>query len=236
MYFSETSTLRSIEKLMLTIPNFRPRGHGVMILCKHEYTAKDCDCSYCPYHTGRGRKIACRLERCACLKERIEAGAATQKEILTETMAEIKYPPFVRRLNLYLNESEEYPMEFKNEKHRELFGEVVRRKDKKDYALMAALYLLTADFRLWNTVKHCTEKAIIDFDRVRLKGIHPTGYTLYCCAKDLYLGTKHMSVSDLADTELIPPKVFGLICNAMAIRRFGLGAVNFNKERNLCND
>lgn len=61
-------------------------------------------------------------------------------------MAAIKYPPFVRRLNLYLNESEEYPMEFKNEKHRELFGEAIRRKDKKDYALMAALYLLTADF------------------------------------------------------------------------------------------
>ena len=37
-------------------------------------------------------------------------------------------------------------MEFKNEKHRELFGEAIRRKDKKDYALMAALYLLTADF------------------------------------------------------------------------------------------
>ena len=138
--FTNTSSLRELERLITGIPHFAPRGHGVMILCKHEYTAKDCDCSYCPYHTGRGRKIACRLERCACLKERIEAGAATQKEILTETMAAIKYPPFVRRLNLYLNESEEYPMDFKNEKHRELFGEVVRRKDKKDYALTEEMH------------------------------------------------------------------------------------------------
>ncbi len=41
----------------------------------------------------------------------------------------------------------------------------------------------------------------------------------------MYLGTKHLTFSDLADQSLIPPKVFGLICNAMAIRRFGLGAI-----------
>ena len=127
-------------------------------------------------------------------------------------------------------------MNYKIEKHRDLFGEAVRRKNKKDYELMSALYILTSDLRLWQKVKHYTEKSIIDFDHIRIKGIPPTGSSLYCCAKDLYLGTKHLSVSDLADTGLIPPKVCGLICNAMAIRRFGLGAVNFNNERNLCND
>ena len=34
-------------------------------------------------------------------------------------------------------------MNYKNEKHRELFGEAVRRKDKKDHGLMSAIYLLT---------------------------------------------------------------------------------------------
>lgn len=56
-------------------------------------------------------------------------------------------------------------------------------------------------------------------------------YTLFCCAKDLYLGTKHIAVKDLADMDLISPKMFGLICNAMAIRRFGLNAINFTFER-----
>ena len=32
-------------------------------------------------------------------------------------------------------------MNYKNEKHRDLFGEAVRRKDKKDYELMSALYI-----------------------------------------------------------------------------------------------
>ena len=45
----------------------------------------------------------------------------------------------------------------------------------------------------------------------------------FCVAKDLYLGTEHISMCDLTDEEIIPKKVFELICNAVAIRRFGLG-------------
>lgn len=131
-------------------------------------------------------------------------------------------------------EGEEY-MVFKNEKHRMIFEEIIRKKDKKDYALMAALYLLTADLRLWNTAKHHIEKTAINFKEIKLKGIHESGYALFCGAKDLYTGTRHLCITDLADTELIPPKLFGLFCNAMAIRRCGLGAIN-NKERTEKND
>ena len=44
---------------------------------------------------------------------------------------------------------------------------------------MAALYLLTADFRLWHTVKHCTEKAVIDLTvhyHEIYKGLQSLGY------------------------------------------------------------
>ena len=54
-------------------------------------------------------------------------------------------------------------MNYKNEKHRELFGEVVKRKDKKDYELMSALYILTSDLRLWQKVKRYTEKSITSY-------------------------------------------------------------------------
>ena len=45
MYFMNDNPLRDIERMMRSIPNFQPRGHGVMILCRYEYTAEDCDCS-----------------------------------------------------------------------------------------------------------------------------------------------------------------------------------------------
>ena len=41
MYFSETPSLREIEKTMKMIPNFIPKGHSVVILCKHEFAEKN---------------------------------------------------------------------------------------------------------------------------------------------------------------------------------------------------
>ena len=37
--------------------------------------------------------------------------------------------------------------------------------------------------------------------------------------------------ADLADTELIPPKIFVIICNSMAIYRLGLDAIREVPER-----
>lgn len=228
MYFSESYELRQLERLMRTIPNFRPRGHGVVILHRYDYTEKDCDCRLCP-HGQKGKK-GCAVARCPCINERITAGAATLKETVSETMAAIQYPPFVGRLNKYLKESEENPMYFKNEKHRTVFTEAVAKLDKKDYALMAAIYLMTAESRLWNSTQRYVQRNDILFESIRLRNSTEVGYTLYSAAKDLYLGTKNLTIGDLADTTLIDPKTFGLICNAMAIRRYGVGAVKF-KER-----
>lgn len=230
MYFSDSYELRQLEKLIRAIPNFRSRGHGVMILHRYEYTERDCDCLACPHFISRKR--GCGADKCPCIGERITAGAATLKETVAETMAAIKYPPFVERLIQYLKESEGNPMYFRNEKHRTVFTEAVAKLDKKDYALMAAVYLLTADCRLWSITGRYVQRNEILFENIHLKGSTANGYTLYCTAKDLYLGTKNLTIGDLADTTIIEPKIFGVICNAMAIRRYGLGAVKFKERTN----
>ena len=75
-------------------------------------------------------------------------------------------------------------MRYKNEKHQSEFEDAIRKKDKKDYAMMAALYLLTADLRLWHLSKRHVGKISINFADIRLKNIHENGYALFCCAKD----------------------------------------------------
>lgn len=40
-------------------------------------------------------------------------------------------------------------MNFRNEKHRLVFVEAIRKLDKKNFALMSAVYLLTAEHKLW---------------------------------------------------------------------------------------
>ena len=148
MLYREPLSFRELDRLMRSVPNFAPRGHGIILSRKQEYTAKDCDCRYCPYYSAR-RKTACALDRCDCVAERIIAGAATYRETIAETMWVIHYPPLVRRINQLLKESEETPMNYRNGKHRIVFAKAITRLNRKNRALMAALYLLTADSMLW---------------------------------------------------------------------------------------
>ena len=120
---------------------------------------------------------------------------------------------------------------FRNNAHRTVFLEASRNMNRSNYALLAALYLLTADSRLWNQVKDCVQHNQILFDQMKPKNHSTNSYALFCVAKDLCLGTNHMTLCDLADAELIPPRVFAIICNAVAIRRCGLDAIQEAPER-----
>ena len=37
MYFMDDKTLRNIERLMRGVPNFKPRGHGLVVICRFDY-------------------------------------------------------------------------------------------------------------------------------------------------------------------------------------------------------
>ena len=135
MYFSDNPSDRYYERMMVGIPNFKPRGHGLVIVGNRP------------------------TEPLVIL--RIQDGTATHREILTETTQAINHRRFRHRLNKYLKESEMNPMRYKNEKHQSEFEDAIRKKDKKDYAMMAALYLLTADLHLWNLSKRHVGKISI---------------------------------------------------------------------------
>ena len=116
-------------------------------------------------------------------------------------------------------------MTYINEKHRARFALAAKNIPKANYALLSALYLFTADQRLWSCCKHHIAANTVFFEEIRLHDCSERAYTLYCAAKDLTLGTKHITVSDLSDADLVPPMLFRIICNAMAIRRFGIAAI-----------
>ena len=85
--------------------------------------------------------------------------------------------------------------------------------------------------QLWRRIQNQVENNCIRFEKINLGSVDEKAYTLFCCAKDLYLGTKHITIADLADEQLISPKMFGILCNALAIRRFGIGVLNQNRRR-----
>ena len=103
MLFTENRYDRSIESMMKGIPNFYPRGSGIVVTGRFEYTADMCDCRLCEHYGGKLR--GCKVPRCVCLEERIAVGVASLKEVMKETMSEIKHSGFLRRLRKYIKES-----------------------------------------------------------------------------------------------------------------------------------
>lgn len=225
MIFMEDKYERSLEKLMTEVPNFKRRFSGIRVI---EYSKNTCDCKLCPYHKGK----QCKLPICPFVEERMTAGLVKRYEIVQKALENIKKPSFVRRFENYITESRKKDMVYRNEKHEQIFNEAIQKMDKNNYGLMSAIYLLTADLSLWNKVKYHIEKNCIFFEKINRKSFTEMSYTLFCTSMDLCRGTKHITVSDLSDTKLISPVLFTLICNAMAIRRYGLIAVNAETKEN----
>ena len=61
----------------------------------------------------------------------------------------------------------------------------------------------------------------IYFDRIRLGSVTLEQYILFHAARDVYLGTKHIRLSELTDRELIPDEILRLIVNAFVMERYG---------------
>ena len=224
MYFTICTPLHPYEVMMQGIPNFLPRGHGTYIYRGEIVPATQTDCQYCLYY-HRGK---CSLEECPFLECKIANGTATIQQIMATVFSSVTYLPFVWRLKHYIRESENKIMNYYNKKHKSDFTQVLARIDKDNLKVLSAVYLLTADTLLWSKMQNQVENNYIRFDKMNIGSVDEKAYTLFCCAKDLYSGTKHITIADLADEQLISSKIFGLICNAMAIRRFGLNVLNYS--------
>ena len=196
MFFTEDDNLRELEYLMKGVPNFKPRGHGVMVVCGLEYI---------PMYE-------------------------TRKQLIVWATQNIRHPEFRARLNDYLLERGEYVMDFVSERHKGTFDKKAAVVNPQNRRMLAAIYLLTANYKLQKLSYRYIHKNEIQFNRINKRELSDIGYTLLCAAKDMYYGTKYITVSDLCDKKLIYAEMFGLICNAMGIRRFGLKAVKNERE------
>ena len=124
-------------------------------------------------------------------------------------------------------------MNYYSPKHKSYFGKVTEHLNKDNNKLVSAVYLLSADTQLWRKIEARVGYNSIDFAGLIVGTISESAYTLLCCAKDLYFGAKHITISDLADEDLVPNKLFEVICNAMMIRRLGINAI-IETEDNKC--
>lgn len=70
-------------------------------------------------------------------------------------------------------------MNFRNEKHSMVFNEAIQKVNKQNFALLSAVYLLTADHKLWMQGRNFVEQNGIRFGNFKPRGSTENGYTLY---------------------------------------------------------
>lgn len=149
-------------------------------------------------------------------------------EIVDCVVSRMQMEHLKRRIDEIFSESGEEFI-FQDRVHSRIFHSLMNgRKSESlrrhpNYA--AAVFLLSADNGFWERAKRHVADTGIYFDRIRLGGVKLEQYILFHAAKDVYNGTKHIRLSELADRELVADRLLRLVVNAFVIQKCGVEIV-----------
>lgn len=117
-------------------------------------------------------------------------------------------------------------MIFRNDAHGVLFEKEIRLHKGCGKRFTAALFLLTADYRLWVQVEPFVGRRSIDIESARPQHLNGLSYVCFALAKDILTGSRTVALGELADPSLLSPRNFMMVSLAMFIRAYGLTAAN----------
>ena len=117
-------------------------------------------------------------------------------------------------------------MVFRNDNHGVLFEKEIRYHKGCSRKMTAALFLLTADSRLWHQAENHIGTNEIDITAIKPRRLDAMAYVCFTVAKDIITGSKTVSVTGLANSSMLSPRYFLVIQTAMLIRGYGLNAAD----------
>ena len=97
-------------------------------------------------------------------------------------------------------------MIFRNDNHGVLFEKEIRYHKGCSRKMTAALYLLTADSRLWHQAENHIGTNEIDIAAIKPKRLDAMAYVCFAVAKDIITGSKTVSVTELANSSMLSPR------------------------------
>ena len=225
-YFVRGTPLAELERQMMMVPNFAPRGSGSAVLCHYRPTAADVDCRNCLQY----RRRSCRSLSCPYLSERLEAGAVTMDELIVETVRPWKHLPLKQRAMGLACREERF--HFEGQLHVMRMAEMTKAEaEYVNSRWLATVYLLSAHAGLWRKTLFAVRPDQIDFALVRLGESAVQEYVLYRAARGLCTGTLGATSEELADPELVSDETLLLILNAAALARYGPEVMNVGRAR-----
>ena len=225
-YFVRGTPLAELERQMMMVPNFAPRGSSSAVLCRYRPTAADVDCRNCLQY----RRRSCRSLSCPYLSERLEAGAVTMDELIVETVRPWKHLPLKQRAMGLACREERF--HFEGQLHVMRMEELTKAEaEYVNSRWLATVYLLSAHAGLWRKTLFAVKPDQIDFALVRLGESTVQEYVLYRAAKGICTGTLGTTSEELADPELVNDETLLLILNAAVLARYGPEVMNIGRVR-----
>lgn len=198
-----------------------------MYIRRFTYKKEDVDCKLCTEFRGRKK---CPHKICPYITERIEAGAVTYQEAVNAMVH--SGCQLIRRLpKLMQTYSGSFWLDDRHKSRMEFFNTRMGYSPSRNTpAYYAAMYLLTANETLYWRMANCFCHSGLDFSFAILRGISPHNYALYRAAVGLFTERRGVTLSEMADRELVDDDAFRLIINAMLIARYGIAAMKLKKE------
>ncbi|MGI6402888.1 MAG: hypothetical protein ACOX0K_01420 [Oscillospiraceae bacterium] len=223
-YFMRDTSLAGLETAMMFPPFFKQRQSGVAILNRFRYTKESTDCRGCMEWENIKE---CGAPYCPWLVERLEACNVSYSELLKECFRGMDHKSLQVRLQhlaagfhgrWFQDACHRHRFELVDNSLRILSGRTPNHH-------IAALFLLTADEKLWQLCKNIVTGDTIGFESIKLCGISTDGYAFYQMARTLSTGQAKITVSELADGKLICNSMLAVMVDAILIARFGSGVL-----------
>ena len=198
-----------------------------MFINTFQYKPEHLDCKLCDkYVKGTG----CTADGCPWLAERIKAGTVDYAEAVREVFPrddclDARLHTVIRCFtgSMFLTAAHRQRMERTK-------ARMGHRKRRDTPAYFAAMYLLTVNEQLYSCTRDCFVPNGLKFEFAYLYGISPKNYTLLSAARDIYTDSTKVSVSDLANAEVVDTIAFSLIVNALLIARYGCAVLDIGER------
>ena len=162
---------------------------------------------------------------------RADASGASLFLLLHGFAAEVNEPRLENRMWQLMMQA---PQLFRNGTHQKRFEAATREGLTGSAGQTSAVFLLTADEFLWNVARPAVTADTIDFAAIRIHGVDLDGYVLFQTAKDLCAGTRHITLSELTNPDIVSDQAFGLIVTAFLVERHGAALLHTEKEKYIC--
>ncbi len=181
-------------------------------------------CLYCMhYRKGCG----CVVQPCPYAEDHIQRNCYTAKDtyrIFVEgVMIPTKNVQLDKRIQTLIHSfcGKMYLDNFHKWRYYSAVQKVKRHCGRITSGYLAALYLLTADKKLWRFATGSVYINEVDFVAMKVQYLSEDSYAYYIAAKELHMGERLIKQSELADQTVVSDQAFELIVHARLIKAYG---------------